>query len=46
MKNGKNNIYKTMKKKKKNERIALLQLNPPNIKEANTIPTQYTRKEN
>ena len=45
MKNGKNNIYKTMKKKK-NERIALLQLNPLNIKEANTIPTQYTRKEN
>ena len=33
-------------KKKKKEIIALLQLNPPNIKEANTIPTQYTRKEN
>ena len=33
-------------KKKKKEIIALLQLNPPNIKEANTISTQYTRKEN
>lgn len=45
MKNGKT-IYRKQRKKKKNERIALLQLNPPNIKEANTIPTQYTRKEN
>ena len=33
-------------KKKKKEIIALLQFNPPNIKEANTISTQYTRKEN
>ena len=32
--------------KKKKEIIALLQFNPPNIKEANTISTQYTRKEN
>ena len=32
--------------KKKKEIIALLQLNPPNIKEANTISNQYTRKEN
>ena len=39
----KNNIHKQWKE---NDRIAILQLHPPNIKEPKNIPTKYVRKEN
>ena len=39
----KNNIHKQWKE---NDRIAILQLHPPNIKEPKNIPTRYVRKEN
>ena len=45
MVNGKwkNNIHKQWKV---NDRIGILQLNPPYMKEPKNTPTQYIRKEN